>query len=277
MKHILFALILIVLALSPATTRAEESSFERVIQTKTINCGYFLWPPYIAKDANTGKLSGINYEIMEAIGKNLDLKINWVAEVGVGDVATALNTNKFDVMCASVWPSPVRMQNLTLSVPTFYSVAYAFARADDHRFDGNLNKANDKSVKVSGIDGDYSHDLSTEKLPLATQAMLPQTASGSEILLQVATKKADIVFSDAGMVAEFLQTNPGSLKQIPGVGAVRYYGETIAVKRGEYQLKNMLDASIMQLTNDGVITQKVEQYKKAYKTEMYAPSRSFEK
>ena len=254
---------------------AEQSILDRIQATHTIRCGYFLWPPYVAKDPNTKQISGINYDIMEAIGKNLGLKIDWVAEVGVGDVATALNTNKFDMMCATVWPSPGRSQNLTLSLPTFYNVAYAYARADDKRFDGDLNKANRADVRVSGIDGDYSQDLSTEKLPLATQVMLPQTASGSEILLQIVNRKADIVFSDSTMVADFMKNNPGTLRQIAGIGPVRYYGETLSVKRGEFQLKNMLDTSIMQLTNDGVIEKLIQKYRAEYKSTFYAPTKSF--
>ena len=277
---IMLAVLLVMLTTGPSAyafgiERVTGTTMERIEKTGTIRCGYFTWPRYIAKDPNTGKLSGINYDMMEAIGKNLGLKIEWVAEVGVGDVATALDTNKFDVMCATVWPSPVRMRNLTLTLPTMYSVAYAFVRQDDKRFDGDLSKANRKDVKVSGIDGDYTQDLSLEKLPLATQVRLAQTASGSEILLQVASKKADIVFSDQGMVNEFLKNSPNTLRRVEGIGPVRYYGETLAVKRGEYHLKNMLDTSIMQLTNDGVIKNLVAKYRQDYKAEMYPPSPSF--
>lgn len=255
---------------SPA--QAVEKAFQRVVSSGTIRCGYFLWPPYVVKDVNTGKLSGINYEIMEAIGRNLGLKIEWAAEVGVGDAATALNTGKFDVMCATVWPAPVRMRSMTLSLPAFYNAVYAYARKGDTRFDGDLSKADRKDVRISGIDGDYSHDLSREILPQATPVMLPQLASGSEILMQVASKKADIVFSDDAMVQEFLKTNPDSLQQIRNIGPVRYYGETIAVRLGEYQLKNMIDLSIIQLSNDGTIEKIVQDYRDRYGAEIYAPA-----
>lgn len=255
--------------------QAEETGFNRVMRTKTINCGYFLWPPYLAKDANTGKLSGINYEIMEAIGKNLGFKVNWTAEIGVGDAVASLEANKIDVVCATLWPSPARAQNLTLSQPSFYSIAFAFVRQDNKRFDNDLSKANAKSVRVATIDGDYSNDLALEKLPNATLAALPQTASGSELLLQLITKKADIVFCDEGLVNDFMKTNPGTLRKVEGIGPVRYYGETISVKRGEYQLKNMLDISISQLTDDSVIADFVAKYKKEYNASFFAPMKRF--
>lgn len=264
-----------ILIIGVAPVQAAEPAVERVLASKTIRCGYFSWPPYLAVDPNTKQLSGINYEIMEAIAKNLGLKLDWVAEVGVGDIATALNTDKVDMMCGSVWPSPARTQSMTLSLPTFYSPALAFVRANDKRFDGDISKANRKEIKVSGIDGDYSDDLSKEKLPLATQALLPQTASGSEILMQIVNKKADIVFTDAGIVNDFQKNNANTLREVAGIGPVRYYGEVLAVKRGEYQLKNMLDTSIMQLTNDGVIDQIVTKYRKEYNASFYSPSKTF--
>lgn len=268
----LFAFFMLVAVSAQA---ADQSAFDRVVSSKTIRCGYFSWPPYVAKDPNTGKLSGINVDIMEAIAKNLDLKIEWTGEVGVGDVATSLNTNKFDVMCATVWPSPGRVKNLTLTKAPFYNIVYAYVRTGDTRFDNDLNKANNKAIKVSGIDGDYSQDLSKEKLPNATQVMLPQMASGTEILMQVMNKKADIVFSDTSMVKEFLKANPGSLQQVKGIGPVRYFGEMLSVKRGETELRDMLDIAIEQLTNDGTLEALVAKYRKEYNATFFAPSKSF--
>ncbi|HEY1096409.1 MAG TPA: transporter substrate-binding domain-containing protein [Alphaproteobacteria bacterium] len=259
----------------PQAHAADESVMDRVLATNTIRCGYFLWPTYISKDANTKKLSGLNYDLMEAIGKNLGLKIDWVAEVGVGDVAMSLNTGKIDVMCATVWPSPGRIKSATLTIPEFYNVAYAYVRADDKRFDSDLNKANHADVKVSAIDGDYSSDLLKEKLPKATPAMLSQMASGSEILLQVVSKKADIAFVDASMVNDFLKTNPGTLRQVAGIPPIRFYGECLSVKRGEMELKNMLDLSILQLANDGSIDKLVQKYRKENNATFFSPAKTF--
>lgn len=263
--------------LSTVTNHAQaaEATYDRVMASKTIRCGYFTWPPYITKDSNTGKLSGINYDIMEAIGKNLGLKIEWAAEIGVGDVVAGLEANKADVMCATVWPNAGRTQNLTLTKPTFYSIAYAFVRADDKRFDGDLSKANNKDIKVSGIDGDITADLAIEKLPSATHAFLPQTASGSEILLQLMTKKADIALVDEGMVNDFMKTNPGTLRKVANVAPARIFGEHLPVRRGEYHLRDMLDVSIQQLVNDGLMDELVKKYRKEYNAVFIAPTRTF--
>lgn len=273
-RKTLIALVVSML-IGASMAQAAEPAFDRVMASKTINCGYFLWPPYLAKDANTGKLSGMSYEVMEMIAKNMGFKLNWSAEIGVGDAVAALESNKIDAVCISVWPSPARLQSLSLSIPTFYSVAYAFVRSDDKRFDGDLNKANKKEVHVAAIDGDYTHDLAEEKLPQASITALSQMASGSELLMQLMTKKADIVFSDEGLVNDFMKNNPGALRKVANIPPVRIYGETIAVKRGEYQLKNMIDMAINQLVNDGMIEASVDRFVKEYQTEFFAPAKTF--
>jgi ABC-type amino acid transport substrate-binding protein len=270
----LFSLLMLGLLVSMQSAHADGTVLDRIISTKTINCGYFIWPPYIVKDANTGKFSGINYDIMEAIGKNLGLKINWVAEVGVGDVATALNTDKIDVMCASLWPSLQRTSTITYTMPEFYDVVYAFVRTDDKRFDGDLEKANAKGINVAGIDGDVTADLALEKTPKANHQFLPQTASGAETLMYVATKKADIVFIDEAIVNEFNATNTVKLRKVAGIGPVRIFGEHLTVKKGEYQLRDMLNISLLQLVNDGVTKKLADKYSKQYKSVFIAPDKT---
>ncbi len=252
-----------------------EPVFARVMKTKTINCGYFVWAPYITKDVNTGKFAGINYEIMEAIAKNLQLKLNWSAEVGVGDTVAALNNGKADVMCISLWPSVLRTSQMTFTNPVFHDKVYAVVRADDTRFDGDLEKANKKGVKVAGIDGDTTAEIAAEKLPNATQALLPELASGSDILMNVLTRKADIAIIDEALYNDFSRSNPGKLKQVPGLGAIRVFSEHIAVKEGEYHLRDMINVSLQQLINDGVIDRITAKYSKEYKSEFIPPRKSF--
>jgi ABC-type amino acid transport substrate-binding protein len=253
---------------------ADEPAFTRVVKSNTIRCGYFSWPPYITKDPNTGQLSGINYDVMEAVGKNLHLKIEWVAEIGVGEVVTALNAGKFDVMCASIWPDPARVRNLSLTDATFYSAVHAFTRAGDARFDGDLAKANHKDIKVAVIDGDVGQYLAAEKLPAAQIVALPQMVSGGELLMEVASKKADLVLVDRALVNDFLKTNPGTLREVKNIQAVRVFGEHLAVAPGEGRLRDMINIALGQLANDGAIADMTARYAREYKAEFYPPKSS---
>lgn len=275
-RKISFFIITLLILISSSHSYADEAIFDRVMKDKTIRCGYFVWPPYVTKNPNTGAFSGINYEIMEVIGKNLGLKIEWAAEIGAGDVVEALKTEKVDVMCAALWPIPARTQELTLSLPTFFNYLHAFARTGDIRFDSDLDKANRKEIKVAVIEGDATQNLAMERLPHATLVALPQTASGAELLLQVITEKADIALVEQALANDFLKSNPGTLRRIENIPPGRVFGEHLALKRGEYQLKNMFDIAITQLTNDGIIEEITKRYSKDYKTEFLAPTKTFQ-
>jgi hypothetical protein len=75
---------------------AQDTVYDRVMKSQTIRCGYGLWSVYLHKDPNTGKMGGIYYDYMEALGKNLGLKIEWTEEVGWGDYIAGLKGDRFD-------------------------------------------------------------------------------------------------------------------------------------------------------------------------------------
>ncbi|MEJ0062768.1 MAG: transporter substrate-binding domain-containing protein [Alphaproteobacteria bacterium] len=281
MTNILKAIVVFsLLCFLAPSARAEESVFDRVMRTRAINCGYAVWAPYLLKDANTGKMSGINYDIMEAIGKNLGIKVNWNMEVGIGEVGVALDSHKFDVMCLTIWPSPGRYTGMTFTTrPEFYSAVYAVARADDTRFDKDLNAANNKDIKATGIEGDFGMDLAKEKLPDATPAFMPAITSAAELMMQLTTKKADITFADKGGVNDFNKTKPPAqqLRILENLGPARVYGEHLAVKRGEFQLRDVLDVAMLQLVNDGLLESIVQRYAAEYKADIYPSKKDIQK
>jgi ABC-type amino acid transport substrate-binding protein len=253
----------------------QETAYERVMRTKTIRCGYFVWEPTVMKDPNTNEFSGINYDIMEEIGKKLGMKIEWTTDTDVAGMVQGLEVGKFDVMCATSWPNAGLIQNVTMTNPEFYTPVYGVVRIDDNRFDGDLQKANDLAIRVSGIDSDITADLAREFLPKATTAFLPQTGSGSDVLLQIMTHKADIAFVDKGLINNFVKHNPNSLRAVTRLPPARVFGERMMVGRHEFELKEMLDLSIEQLVNDGVMEQLVNKYKNSFNTEVIPPAKAY--
>src|SRR4051812_116596 len=62
----------------------KESTYARVLRTGEIRCAYEPYAPALMKDPNTGEFSGIFYEIMTEVARRLNVKMNWVEEVGYG-------------------------------------------------------------------------------------------------------------------------------------------------------------------------------------------------
>jgi ABC-type amino acid transport substrate-binding protein len=256
MKKLLTILVLISLT-APAFADS-TSAFDRVIQKQEIRCGYASWPPFLSKDPNTGKIVGFNVDIIEAIGKELGLKIVWTEEVGFGNYIEGLRTGRYDMMCQTVWPDAGRLKNALVTIPVHYHKVHVIVRADDKRFDNGWQKLNDPQFKAAVIDGDITNSIANLDFPKAKLDSLPQTADAAQLFTDVETGKADATFVDYGFFQDYNKKNPGKLKIAGEV--LRVYGSVFSVNNGEVQLKDMIDNALILLINSGRIAEILHKY-----------------
>ncbi|MDX2028330.1 MAG: transporter substrate-binding domain-containing protein [Alphaproteobacteria bacterium] len=259
------------------TLVSDQPAFDRVTKTRTIRCAYATWAPYITVDPNTKKLSGFAYDIFEQVGKILNMKVEWTEEIPWSQVADNLKTGRNDVMCNTVWPSGNRALPLDFTMAIDYIPAYAFVRADDTRFDGNLTAINDPGVTVAVIDGDFSQAIPSEDYPSAKQLSLSMDSDGAQLLLAVTTKKADVTFVDPFMAFEFAKHNPGTIKQVANAQAVRVFGDSYAVDKGETKLRDTINLALEQLNQSGFIRQTLDKYLGEHKGMYFYPAQPYEK
>ena len=250
----------------------KKSVYDRVVNSGKIRCGYAIWPPYMLKDPNTGALSGINFDTMEVMGKLLGVEIEWSEETSWGTAIEGLNTDRYDVFCATVWPDGVRSKQATQSIPAFYSAIYGYTREGDTRFDGNIQRANQDDITISSLEGDMTHSISITEFPEAKHLVNPQLNDGSTLIQDVITKKADIIFVDEGVVSDFHANNKDRLRKVKDIDPIRVFGEVYAVKKGEFQLKNMIDTTLTTMINSGSIDRLVRKYDNSY----FLPQRNYQ-
>jgi ABC-type amino acid transport substrate-binding protein len=152
MKTIFFTFFLLLGSLS-SSHAAGETAFDRIQRTGTLRCGYVVYAPSIIKDANTGALSGIFYDLTEKMGEKLNLEVEWTEEVNFSTMAEGLKRGRYDLLCLNGWDSAHLASHVVNARPLFYSVINAFVREGDMRFDGRPAALNDPAVKFSAIDG----------------------------------------------------------------------------------------------------------------------------
>src|SRR4051812_41471926 len=163
--------------------RASNSTLERVLSTKTIRIGYLPVPPAFIKDPNTGDYSGIFYEVLVQAAKNLELKLDFVEEVGWGTMVESLRGNRIDLVCAPIWPNAQRAKVSDFTNPLYFTQVRAWVRDGDHSFDGNLARANSDNVIIATIDGEMSASIAHFDFPNAKESSLPQTSDVSQLFL----------------------------------------------------------------------------------------------
>lgn len=231
----------------------KETAFERVMRTGVLRCGYAMWPPLVMnKDPNTGELSGISKDIIEAAAKNLSLKVEWTEDSGWGNYPAALNSGRFDVFCAIAGQSAAKGRETRYTIPLFYAPVYAYVRADEARIHESLDNLDDPSFRISGQDGEVSELIAHNYFPKAIYIGQQQLSELGQIFMNVATNKSDIVFNAPDVAQDFMDKNPGQLKRLSNK-PFQTYSLTYAVSMNEDDLKQMLDSALVELHNNGII------------------------
>ncbi len=236
------------------------TTYDRVIKSRLIRCGYDIWPPIISKDINTDRLSGIFYDYMEAIGKNLDFKIEWINGITYANYFSELDYNRIDAMCAGIWPIGTTITAVDFTDPLYYIAINAYTRAGDTRFDNDLSILNDSRYTIADIDGLVPARIAAQDFPKAQTLSLPATSPASDMLLSVADGKADITFTDAITAGDFSKNNLNKLRLVPRKMPIRVFGNTIAVGKNNEPFLRMLNNATQELRDSGAIDRILDQY-----------------
>lgn len=242
------------------SSHPQETSYERVVRTGILHCGYEYWDGGTMKDEKTGKVYGPWVDILEAIGKATGLKIEWTSQVGWSDVGAALKSNKIDAMCAGMWTSAAKSKEINFSVPLAYQAIEAFVRNDDHRFDNMLDRINENETKIAVIENDNSDFIAKQDFPRAQKISLGSiNGSDSELLMHVLTNKADVTFTVTGLWRDFDKANPGKIRRLSPDHKLRVFGLAIAVNNDDPRLLQIINSGGQELENSAVLDKILDQ------------------
>ncbi len=237
-----------------------ETALERINRTNTIRCGYVFWAPYLSLDPKTGAKSGVAYDFMTALGEEMGIRVEWVEETGWGSFQEGLNAGRYDMMCSPIWASGKRARSALLIDPVYTIGLYAYARADDQRFDKDLESVNSRKTKIAVIEGDATQAMRLFRFPNAEELALSSMTNPGELILSVAGRKADIALENAFSVEQYNKTADIKMKTVGNNQAVRFFACTFAVKSGETDLESALNASIAVLFRNGVAGRIIQKY-----------------
>jgi len=255
-KSVVFFSIFMLTCLSASA----ETVYERVLKSGKIRAGYTDWYPFLIKNPNTKKFSGIGYEALELAAKRLGLKLELTEEVSWGTMIEGLKSNRYDIIACPVWANSQRARAADFSRAICYSQIFAFTKYGDKRIDGSLKGVAEGRFKVSCLDGEMSEMIAKADFPAAKRLSLPQMAPVSDLLLNVSNGKADIAFTESVLAAEFLKHNPKSIQNITPNKPLRIFPNVYMFKSGEGELKAMLNTALDEVANSGELDRIITKY-----------------
>lgn len=247
------------IALIPFWANASEN-LDRIITAKEIKCGYAMWNPILYTDLNTGEMKGISKDMMDEIGKKLDVKVTWAEEAAWGNIVEGLVTKRYDMICTTLGALTSRAKGVDFSEPVFYLPIWAIARIDDTRFDKGLSMLNDPKYKIGVLEGEGTSIFARLRYPTAQTVSIPQIADVSLLMEDIKTGKSDISFISAETYDAYNKKNPGILKIANGGKPIMIAPVAFGIPKGDYEFKRLIDVAIEELYGDGIVEQIFHKY-----------------
>lgn len=244
----------------PTTDSPSTGAYERVLDSRKIRVAYISYPPSFIKDANTAEYSGIFHEVLSEMASRMELEIEYVEETAWGTMIESVRSGRVDLVCTGIWPNATRGKLVDFTDPVYFSPIRAYVKAGNDRFTGDLSKVDSPEVKVATIDGEMSSIISKADFPSATVHALPQTTDISQLLLEVATGKAEITFVEPAIANAYLEKNPGSIAEVKSVPPVRVFPNVMMIAKGENELLSMLNIALNEIANTGHVDRIVSKY-----------------
>jgi ABC-type amino acid transport substrate-binding protein len=238
----------------------KPTAYDRVLETQTIRVAYISYPPSFIKDTKTGSFSGIMYDVLQDIAKRLELKVDDVEETAWGSMIEEVRSARVDLVCTGLWPNATRGKFVDFTDPVYFSPVEAYVKAGNAKFDRNLAAINSPAVRIATVDGEMTSIIANADYPLAKASSHPQSTDIAQMLMEVATGKADVTFVEPAVANGFLQANPGIVEAVNGTEPVRVFPNVMMVAKGEGKLLSMLNIALSEAENAGAIDRIVAKY-----------------
>jgi ABC-type amino acid transport substrate-binding protein len=222
------------------------STYDRVLKTKTLRCGYIPYSYFFKVDPNSGNKSGVMYDTVNELGRLLDLKVEWAEELTWATVVTAIDTGRVDAFCSGMWIDTRNGKFLNFSRPLFFNSIGVYGRADENRFQ-SIDQLNQPNVRVVSRDGGTSSIIQAQDFAKSTLVSLPSSISDGEIVAYIVTNKADVIFYGDDYLAQYMQENPGKIKPLFPDQKLRKYATAIGLPMADPAFTNMINNALIEM------------------------------
>ncbi|MBI1273972.1 MAG: transporter substrate-binding domain-containing protein [Alphaproteobacteria bacterium] len=240
----------------------DADPIERVLRTNKLRAGYILYDVMVKRDPATGRLGGLVHDVAQKAAKNIGVEIEWSEEVYFGNAFEGLNTGRYDVVFANLWPTGPRIRAAGFCQPMFYSGLGIYARPGNAARFKTVRDINDPGVTISTIDGDISAYVIEDRFSSAKVTSMPLNTDYAQMLLNVGMGKADIVLADIGFANSYIKQNPGSLTELFPGHPLQVFANCFAMNHDHAKLKSVVDQSVAELLNRGTVDEYIERYEK---------------
>lgn len=239
---------------------AGEASVEapgNLVQDGVLTLGTdFTYPPYEYIDGNEQK--GFDVELAEEIGEVLGLEINMV-DTRFNSLIPGLRANRFDAIQSALYITEDRAKQVDY-VPYFTTGNSIVVKAD-----GDYKPKEPEDLcghTVAILQGSDIEDITrNEVAPKCSEELVVRSfPTDTEAFQEVASGRADALFTDSAVAAERVRTAPQLGMEVSSEKVLFPVPVGLAVREGDTEMKEALTAALAELESSGVLGELLEKY-----------------
>jgi len=245
MKKIILLVLTLVLTALATSAIAADGSFKRAKDAGKLVIGLDDAFPPMGFRKEDGTLNGFDIDAAEEVGKRLGIKIEWQPTAWDG-VIHSLNAKKFDCIWNGMTITDERAKQVAFTKPYIMDGQVAVVRFDEKRFK-DLQAL--KNVKVGAQKGS-SAIKAVEKLA-NKPTELKEYEDNPKALLDLESKRLDVVVIDNVTGRDFIAKRPGKFKVVPGFISKEPFG--VAFRQDDKDLREAVQKTLDAMVKDGTL------------------------
>lgn len=214
------------------------------------------FPPfeYTTSNGLVGEFDGIDVAIANKLAENMGKELV-VEDMEFDGLISAVSTGKVDMVIAGMTVTDERKQNVDFS-DTYYVASQVMVVADDNT---DITKAEDlKNDKTVGVVLGYTGDVIVTDTLGISEDKITRANRGIDIVQDVKNGKLDAVVIDSATGKALAEKN--GLKVIEDADVFESEEYAIAVKKGDTELLEQINATLAELKENGEIEKIAMEY-----------------
>ena len=209
------------------------------------------FPPFefVTSQGTIGEFDGIDMALAKQIGEDMgkEAKIN---NMEFDSLLLALDNGQVDAVIAGMTVTDERKEAYDFSTPYYTATQVMIVKEDS-----DIQKASDmKDKKIVVIQG-YTGETCVKDLGYEYEAF----KKGTEAVMELVNGKCDVVVIDSATAEKFVGDNEG-LKIVEDPDTFEAEEYAIAVKKGNTELLNQINASIQKMLDNGTVSELSAKY-----------------
>lgn len=196
-----------------------------------------------------GEYDGIDMVIAKNIADDLGVEAK-IENLEFDSLLIALNNGQVDAVIAAMTVNEERAQAVDFSTP-YYTATQVMIVKEGSDIKSAVDMADKKIAVMQG----YTGELCVQEMGYEYEAF----KKGTEAILELVNGKCDVVVVDSATAQKYIEDNEGL---VIVEDTVAFEGEeyAIAVKKGNTELLNKINASIEKMLADGTISKVAAEY-----------------